>query len=96
MIFTAPGINGYGAQLHGQGNSEFRVVAVLHDTAANVEIWLRLIEQLQFTIISLVDDYGVTMTGMMVTKVGEPNKRAAVSSLGDCRGEIVLEGVKAY
>ena len=93
-VWQTPGVNGYGAHVLGTGDADWVCTAVRYETAANVETWLRTIEALQYSTITIVDDYGVTYTNLMVTRVESMQKEAAVGSGHDTRGEITLSGVK--
>jgi len=93
-VWQSPGLDGYGAQSLGLGDAEFRVTAVFYEVSADVEAWFRLLELLQGTIVSITDDWGLTYTGLLIVRVGEPLRRAAWGVDFDTRGELRIEGVK--
>lgn len=94
-VWQLPGIDGYGAHKVGQGDAEFSFLGIKYDTAANVQSWVAAIEALQGTVVSIVDDWGVTFTPCLIVSVGRPRRMAAVrpGSSYTCRGEIEVLGV---
>lgn len=94
MLWTVPGVDGYGAQAVGYNDAPFEVAAVLYSNAVGLEAWKNAMEGLQGTIVSIVNDLGVTRPGCLITKVS-PMRSMAVRAAGGItqRGEIVIEGV---
>lgn len=91
-VWEVAGINGYGAQQAGYGDSPFRVTAVLYSTAAGVQTWANLLAAMQGSVVTIINDWGNTFTGCLLVRVSEPQKTPAVGA-GGCRGEVILEGV---
>lgn len=93
--WEVPGIDGYGAQLLGGGNAEYRFLGVKLGTSAEIETWVGQIEDLQGQIISVVDDWPVTHTNLLVKGIGAPRKTPAVqpgtSNVARC--EMIVQGV---
>jgi hypothetical protein len=95
-VWRVPGINGFGAQTLGLGGSSFAFRSIVFGTAAQVDAWYRAIEALVGYAISIVDDWGLTHTGCLLTRTEIRPRRFRTNhdSLGACRGEMVIEGVK--
>ncbi len=87
-----PGVDGYGAQLLGFGDSSWEFTGVKYDSNANIEAWFADLEALQGSIISITDDWGETYQRLLVTQVGVPTKQAAADANG-ARGELTLSGL---
>ena len=87
-----PGVDGYGAQLLGFGDSSWQFTGVLYDSNTNVEAWFADLEALQGSIISITDDWGETYSNFLVTEVGVPSKTPAIGA-GGARGELTLSGL---
>ena len=94
-IWQVPGINGYGAQLTGLGDSDAVFTGVEFDSHANIITWIAAIEALQGTVCSIVDDQGVTHSNVLITDVGRGQRTARVNhdSRGDTRGQIKVKGL---
>lgn len=94
-VWSVPGIDGYGAQKLGLGDADFLFTGVIHDTVANVTAWVAAIAALQGTaLVSIVDDWGVTFTNCLITRVGMPRRSAWKDGSIACRCELDVEGVK--
>lgn len=91
-LWDLPGFDGFGAQLLGRGGAAVRIRAVEYDSANNVEGWLNNVEQLQGTIVSITDGFGVTYTDCLLTFVRRRNKMAVLPQ--GARGEIEAIGVR--
>ena len=96
VTWQVPGIDGYGAQLTGLGDSDAIFTAIEFDSHANIMTWFAAIEGHQGSVISIVDDQGVTHSNVLVTKVGRGRRTARVNhdSRGDTRGEIQVRGLQ--
>lgn len=92
-----PGLSGQAGLLLGFSDGDFSVRAILYDSTANVTTWKVALEALQGTVVSIVDDWNVTTTGLLITRVGEcqrtPASGSGVAGV-TCRGEVVVEGVR--
>jgi hypothetical protein len=78
--WQVPGVNGYGAILLGNGDSDGSAKAeyfALSDTYAN-QFWQAIVA-CQGKICTLVDDFGDTVANLLVTKVGQPAKKAMIA-----------------
>lgn len=95
-VWQVPGLNGYGAQNLGTGESEFSFTATYYGTAAAVNVFIAAIEALQGSTVTIVDDWGITYTYMMVTRVGPAARRTAVipGTTTTTRVDIEVSGVK--
>lgn len=93
-IWQVPGLDGYGAQKMGLGDSDFLFTAVLHDSVANVTSWITNLAVLQGAVVSIVDDWGVTFTNCLITRVGIPRRTPFAHGTIACRAEVDVEGVK--
>jgi len=99
-VWRTPGIDSYGAQLVGYGDSGFAFDAVLYDTLTNIETWTSDLEALQGTVVTAEDDFGFTYSTLLVTTVGMPVTIGAFlpsalppSASARYRREIRIEGV---
>jgi len=88
------GIDGYGIQLLGKGDAEFAVRAVLVSNAAGIALWAASLQAIQGTLVSIIDDYGVTHTNCYLEKVGNVAKTPAKHDALTTRGEIKIVGYK--
>lgn len=87
------GYDGYGAQKLGLGNSESRFVLVHFDTVANARTWIGLIEAMQGTLVTVVDDDGESVPLFLVQRVSPPRITAADQGSGEVRAELQVFGV---
>jgi len=93
-LWQVPGIDGFGAQRMGYGDSHFQVVAVLYSNAIGLQLWKQSLENLQGTIVSITNDLGITSAGCLIAHVGPLQSMAARAPGGIThRGEIIIEGV---
>lgn len=94
-----PGLSGQAGLKLGFSDGDFSVRAILYGAVDDVVTWKLALEALQGEVVSIADDYGVTSEGCLITRVGEC-QRTPVTGTGvagtDCRGEIVVEGVRVY
>ena len=91
-LWQVPGIDGFGAQKMGLGESEFQFVAVRYGTPAVVGAWALAVQALQGQVIAVVNDWGTAYGRCLVAKISPPRYRPAYGQ-GGARGEIVVEGV---
>lgn len=92
-LWQVPGVAGYGAQIVGTDGA-FGVVAVLFSNAAGIELWKTAIEALPGTIVTIVNDLGVSTPRCLVAKVSPLRVQAARAAGGITqRGEFTIEGV---
>ena len=87
------GIDGYGAQLLGKGDSPFAFTAIKFGSGAAVDSWFANLEALQGTIVTIVDDCGTSRTSLLIERVLQLQKSVAYHQ-GGARGETTVEGVK--
>ena len=95
-VWQIPGVDGTGSLLIGMGDSRWRFSAILYDTRANIETWSASLEGLQGSVITVVEDFGLTFTNLLVLRVHTPaNIQNAYVAGGAVRyrASIVLEGV---
>lgn len=92
-LWQVPGIDGYGAQAEGLGDSPFSFVGIKYGSRAAVEAWTAAIEALQGTVISVVNDWATTYTNCLIQHVSVPRITAALNTGVAARGEIRVEGV---
>lgn len=95
QVWQMPGVDGYGAQVLGEGDSDFRFVAVYYAaSAALADAWIRSIEDLQYSVVSVTDDFALTYTNLLITRVTQPRVQAAIAPSITTRAEVTVEGVK--
>ena len=93
-LWRVPGLNGYGAQALGLQDSPFEFTAILYSNAAGVLAWKEALEALQGTIISIVNDLGITYANCLILKLSNLKSIPALAPGGITqRGEITIEGV---
>ncbi len=86
------GMNGYGAQQLGLGDSQFAIVVVRYGSEANVDVWLSQIAALQGKRATVVDDWDATHANLLINRV-QVQPKVAEAGNGGCRGEARIEGV---
>lgn len=69
VTWTVPAVNGVGVQQMGTGDAPFTIQAVLFSNSAGITTWVALIEALQGTVVSIIDDLVVTHTRCLIAKV---------------------------
>lgn len=97
-VWRVPGINGYGAQTLGLGAGPFAVRAVVFGSESAVSAWMLAIESLRGTAVTIVDDWGRSHGGCLIVQPPQrmPRRfRTNHDGLGECRGEMLIEGVRA-
>lgn len=94
MLWQTPGVDGYGAQCLGLGDSEFQFVCVKYGTRVALGQWAAEIQTLQGRLVVVVNDWGTTYLRCLALRIGRPRYSPALFQ-GGARGEIVLEGVVA-
>ena len=92
-LWQRPGVDGYGAQLLGLGDSDATFVLVRYGTLAAVSSWMTLIEAMQGTSVTIVDDDNETITGFLVTRVGQPRIQSADQGSSEKRMQVQVRGV---
>jgi|GEM_PF-2811356 hypothetical protein len=96
LTWIVPGLSGIGSHKLGLNDSEWQFTLVLFDVDADCDAWALLINAMQSTIVTIVDDHADSYTGMLITQVGNPRKTVAAYSNGsilDKRCEITIRGV---
>lgn len=91
-VYQVAGVDGYGAQLLGLGDSPFRFLAVLYGTPAVVEAWAASVQSLQGSVVTIINDWGKVYTGCLLVRVSEHKMTPALYQ-GGSRGELMIEGV---
>lgn len=89
-----PGIDGEGAALLGLAGSDFALRAVYYGTGIEVEAWYLALQALQGTIVTVVNDWGVSRGRVLIQDVGALAKTACYipGTLITARGEIPIKG----
>ena len=91
--WSTAGVDGYGAQLLGLGDTSFTLTVVKYGEPAAVETWLTALEGTQGDVGTIIDAWETTHQNCLVTRVHGLKKTAEVGN-GGCRGELQVEGVK--
>lgn len=92
-ISTRPGINGIAAQLVGLGDTEVRGTAVLYASHGTLLVWESNLFALKGAIVTIVDDWGNTLTSCLITDIGPLIKQPAIGENGGNRGEMSFAGL---
>jgi len=95
--WQVPGLNGYGAQKLGLGDSAFEFRLVQFSTEAGLNTWFAAIESMQGSVITIINDHATTTYSCLLESVSGLQKRAAwmAAGLGSAgrRGEVTIRGV---
>ena len=86
------GLNGYGAQLVGSGNSHFNFQAIVFGPLVGVQSRMNLIQQAQGTIVTICDSWPLIYNNCLIVLVGPPQLTPDRTN-GGARGAISLRGV---
>jgi hypothetical protein len=92
VTWELPGIDGYGAQLLGLGDTDFQFVLVLYSTIVSVNAWSCSVQALQGQIVTVINDWGNVFARCLIKKASPPKLSPAYHA-GGCRGELAVEGV---
>ena len=95
-VWQIQGLDGYGAQIMGLGDSSFRFDVFKIDTNANVQTWYDNLKVLKGTVVSAEDDWGDTYAGLLVTDVSPPDKRTAVNTAvgSEALARVTISGIQ--
>jgi len=85
------GVDGFGWQKHGLGDSSFRFLLIKYGTVSAVESWRISVTALQGSRVDINDDWNVTTTGCVILQMG-PLLRSVALGPGPQRGEIEIGG----
>jgi len=91
--WVVPGLDGVGAHAIGDNQGSFRYRLIHHGSQAAVETWLRAIDALVGTVITVVDEFSVSRTSLLVMQSSGHRKQAVVSNSGNGRAEVTISGV---
>ena len=91
--WTVPGLNGVGAHAVGNSQGSWSYRLIHHESLANIETWLRAIDALVGTVITITDNFGTVRSNLLVMRSGGHKRKKVVAATGDGRGEIVIAGV---
>lgn len=93
--WQTPGVDGYGAQTLGRGDSAIRFEVVKYDNRDNLETWIGNVEAVQGTVVSITDNDGVVFTNVLVTAVRVVERHVAYIPGGtNRRAKLSIDGVK--
>jgi hypothetical protein len=95
--FQSPGVDGYGAQLLGLGDSEFEVTAVLFGTLAACLTWAAQVRALKGAVVSITTDLGATYDNRLIVEAQPAQITPAIQpgTTNTHRAEVALRGVRA-
>lgn len=82
--WEVPGLDGYGAQTLGSGDAEFELETITY-FADNGDADTHIVDCVdsQGTIVTIVDDYGISFEGMLIVHVDVANSKRPVIHLGN-------------
>lgn len=95
-VWQTPGVDGYGVQLHGQGDGDFELRAVYRgSSAADVAAWHGNLLGLKGTLVTVSNDVGVSCSALIV-KVGPCEIGAALDYHHNTthRGEAAVQCIR--
>jgi hypothetical protein len=93
-IWQRPGIFGYGVQILGSGDSQFQFVGrQVSASRSTVMAWGAAIQNLQGSIVTIVNDSGAVYSNCLVAHVSPPHITAIRSAEGSWFGEIAVTGI---
>lgn len=93
-VWNVPGLHGYGLQLLGLGDAPFEFAAVQFGSGATLETWADSIDALQGTIVTIVNDLGISYGNCFIEQVGPLQLTTAMAVGYSVRGELAVRGVK--
>jgi len=91
------GLDGIGSFKLGKNDSDFQLLGVKYDSEANVLAWVTQIENLQGSVVTVVNDRGVTTNNVLLELVGQASLKPAYLPGGDStrtRGQMLIRGKK--
>ena len=91
--WVVPGLNGVGAHAIGDNAGQWRYRLTHYGSLAAVETWLRSIDALVGTVISVTDNFGATRTDLLVMGSSGHSKQAVVADTGDGRAQVTIAGL---
>jgi len=78
-VWEVPGIDGYGAQTLGLGDARFGLTCIAYTASSGAaNTLIGLVEAMQGTLQTLVDDWGDTYTSLLVEKVDTTGAKKSV------------------
>jgi hypothetical protein len=92
-VWEIPGLDGVGAQILGLGDSGGELRAVQFGTYSQVVTWVALLEAMQGSLVTVVNDFGQSTPLFLVESVSVPRIRPAIGSGYTTRGELSIRGV---
>jgi hypothetical protein len=93
-VWTVPGLNGYGAQMLGNQDQAFEVLAVFYSSWSGVLGFKDALCALQGQIVTIVDDLGDTTNNCLIVEIGQARMEAAQAAGGiQERCEVPVRGV---
>jgi hypothetical protein len=90
-VWQIPGQNGYGVHLHGLGHGENQFTAVAYGSdvltggVIHLPTWLTSLRALQGTVVTIVNDQGVSIANQLIREVGIPKSQTAWDLIGITR-----------
>jgi hypothetical protein len=93
MLWHVPGIDGYGAQRMGLGDSEFQFRCIAYGTVSAVGAWAIAVQALQGQLVTIVNDWGTSYPRCLICRASPPRYTTAKIGTTQARGEIIVEGV---
>lgn len=96
VTWIVAGLTGIGAHKLGVNQADWSFNLVKFGTDAQCDTWAAEIEALQATIVTIIDDFPDTYTGMLITGTSNKLKRPALHALAlgltGVRAEITISG----
>jgi len=92
-VWIVPGLSGVGAHAVGDNAGSWRYRLTHYESLANVETWLRAIDALVGTVISVTDNIGKVRTNLLVMSSSGHAKQTVVASTGTGRAQVTISGV---
>lgn len=91
--WVVPGIDGTGVQTTGDGAGEFRLELIHYGTAAEINVWLKLIMALQGLQIEFTNNRPLTFTNLFCQRVSVVERKLALHEGGETI-RVAVQGVR--
>ena len=91
-VWHMPGVDGYGAHDLGKADSQVSFTLIFHGNLASCEDWYGFIMERKGTVITIIDDFGVTHPLCLILGMSQA-RRTVAHHLGGYRYEVEVMGV---
>ena len=92
--WQVPGVDGYGAQRMGLGDTDFAFRAIQFDTTANLVTWYANLRACKSSLVTITDDRNIVWVNLILEEVSGFDPQVAYNPAAptNFRGEVLLRG----